>query len=110
MIWTRRDVLRGPGAVARVCGVLRSFLVRLGAGKDEGAYVRVDFNFPEIDGATWVPPEAFPGGVPPEGTRVQVGDGEGNHADAVVLGPLIRLQVDMATFISEGFPDDTTPG
>ncbi len=109
MIRTRRDVLRGPGAVARVYGVVRRFLVRLGAGKDVDAYVRVDFNFPEIDGARWVPPEAFPGGVPPEGTRVKVGDGEGSHAYAVVLGPQVHLRVDMATFTSEG-SDETTPG
>ncbi len=110
MIRTRRDVLRGPGAVARVYGVVRRFLVRLGAGKEEDAYVRVDFNFPEIDGARWVSPKDFPGGVPPEGTRVTVGDGEGSHAAGLVLGQIVLIKVDMSTFTSEGFPDDATRG
>lgn len=54
----------------------------------DGEKVWVDFNDVEEQGLTWTSCARRLS----DGTRVQVCDGEGNHADAVVLGTLTQCQ------------------
>jgi len=86
---------RLTGTVTRLASTVRA------TPATDGENIWVEFNDLDDQDLVWTRCDR---GLP-VGTRVRVYDDEGNHAEAVVLGTLIQLQVDLDTFT----PPDTTP-